>query len=114
MAERSAKDDFVGLRQRSASDSDIISSTNGAPQSNSKDDINPNSRKTGVSRFLYRLIRPWKWRRRRKPVSKKMEEKATSEYDWSRSAQSRPVALDTSIVPYLLATGHCQLARSYL
>ena len=99
MAERSAKDDFVGLRQRSASDSDIISSTNGAPQSNSKDDINPNSRKTGVSRFLYRLIRPWKWRRRRKRVSKKMEEKATNLDRQLSTRQDRAELIKRGILP---------------
>ena len=78
MAECTTNEDFPGLRQRSASDSNILSSTgNGVSSDSTKDDIQANSRKTGVGRFFYRLIRPWRWRRKKR--SKKLEETAVSE-----------------------------------
>ena len=78
MAECTTSEDFPGLRQRSASDSNILSSSgNGVPSGTSRDDYHSSSRKTGVGRFFYRLIRPWRWRRKKR--SKKLEETAVSE-----------------------------------
>ena len=77
MAESQSSEEFTGLRQRSASDSNIISPATASGGTHVRDDYHAVSKKTGVSRFFLRLIRPWTWRRKHR--SKKLEETAVSE-----------------------------------
>jgi len=71
-----------GIRQRSASDSQILIQANGRPNQyqhqQSVDDM-ASSRKRLT--FFQRLLRPWKWRRKKK--SKKFVETSQSKFnDW--------------------------------
>lgn len=67
------------VRQRSASDSQILIQANGRPNANQSrhqetlDDMNSRKRLS----FFQRLLRPWKWRRKKK--SKKFVETSQSE-----------------------------------
>lgn len=83
MAESQSSEEFTGLRQRSASDSNIISSTSPSGGTHVRDDYHAQSKRTGVSRFFLRLIRPWTWRRKHR--SKKLEETAVSEFEVTRT-----------------------------
>ena len=78
MAESQSSEEFTGLRQRSASDPNIISTTTPGGGTHVRDDYHAASKRTGVSRFFLRLIRPWTWRRKHR--SKKLEETAVSEF----------------------------------
>ena len=67
-------------RQRSASDSQILIQSNGRPNANqlrqqeSVDDMSSSRKRLS---FFQRLLRPWKWRRKKK--SKKFVETSQSE-----------------------------------
>ena len=60
---------FAASKVRSQSDSNLLGQTmpeeNGAAQvGRSVDDLGYNPKKRN---FLYKLVRPWKWRRKRRP-----------------------------------------------
>ena len=71
------------VRQRSSSDSQILIQSNGRPNANqfrhqeSMDDISSSRKRLS---FFQRLLRPWKWRRKKK--SKKFVETSQSELCW--------------------------------
>jgi hypothetical protein len=59
---------FAGSKVRSQSDSDLLNPTSAGnglytPGSTTMDDMNVGGKRKN---FLYRLVRPWKWRAKRK------------------------------------------------
>ena len=76
---------FAGSKVRSQSDSNLLGpkpEENGAVQGRdsfgrSVDDLGYNPKKRN---FFYKLVRPWKWRRRRRPKTEGKSNKTNERY----------------------------------